>query len=145
MSKGSENIPERPGFVPQIWAEEALEVIRQTLIYGVPNDNPTHIYVDEPLDPDFLAAREAFRERWDELIAEGEEAGFLEREHCFECPGEQYVPDNTDRRVAHPNPDYDPEKDRQRVRIPVMPSPEPSLSAASRALIAAQLNPEENR
>lgn len=42
-----------------------------------------------------IAAREEFKQRFELLVAEGEEQGFLEHEHCYECGGELRVTTHT--------------------------------------------------
>lgn len=105
-----EKIPTAFGMVTPAaltWAERNAQSIRAGYIArGLDPDNLPTIQVKEPLAPEFLAAREEYRERYEAILAEGEEKGFLD----FGPHGDQWVKTDIDRWATIPNPEYDPDK-----------------------------------
>ncbi|MBO1739686.1 hypothetical protein [Leifsonia sp. TF02-11] len=131
MSNGSEHIPEKiptafgmvtpaskpfaPGEWMREWADRLearqRQMIRNSYIMqGIDPDNRPEITERRPLDPAFIEARAEFAKRWEELVAEGEAAGYLGRDHCYECGGELAISTHTTEAIRVPNPDFDPDK-----------------------------------
>lgn len=63
-----------------------------------------------PAPPSFSRKREEFAARWEALVAEGLEEGYLEHDHCYNCGGELAVTTDTYTVESRPNPDFDPGK-----------------------------------
>lgn len=110
----------REGLV-QAWAEHTEHMIRLSYIrQGIDPDNKPTIQVKEPLPAEFLAAREEYRERYEAILAEGEEKGFLD----FGPDGDQWVKTDVDRWATIPNPDYDPDRPNPYATPPATGDPE---------------------
>lgn len=102
-------------FVPNEWfvglrqdmSKRHQRMIRSAYIMqGIDPDNRPTISVKEPLSAEFLTARAEFAERWEAIIQEGEDKGFLD----LGPDGDRWVTTDTDRWASVPNPDYDPDK-----------------------------------
>lgn len=69
---------------------------------------PQWIYERVERSPEWLAARDAFAEIWEELRDAGLAAGYLEQPPCYECGGEVIVTTDTYTRERRPNPLAEP-------------------------------------
>jgi hypothetical protein len=89
------------------WNEHTKRSIRLSYIMqGIDPENLPTIQVKQPLPAEFLAARAEFAERWEAIIQEGEDKGFLD----MGPDGDRWVDDETSKWVSVPNPDYNPDK-----------------------------------
>ena len=83
-----------------------LSDIRQ----GIDPDNRPTIAVRVPRPAEFLAKRTEFEARWEALVAEGLEEGYLDHAGCYECSGPLLITADTYTVESQPNPDFDPDK-----------------------------------
>ncbi len=113
------------GLIPVFWAQDAHERLSRGLspLFGlldIPIRDRQTLVRQIALPPEWLAERAEFVAEWEAFTAAGIEAGFLERDGCYECAGEIVPTTSTTRREEYPNPDYvpPPETGATTLRIP---------------------------
>jgi hypothetical protein len=112
-------VTQAPTFSPRVWLAEIqeryFEQVREQnrrwlMLRGIDPDNQPTISEKRPLSPEFLAARAAFEQQWNELAEFGEKAGYLGHAHCYDCGGELKITADISHVVSVPNPAFDADK-----------------------------------